>query len=92
MEKDILTQTIAHRACNGKGCSVCNKSGVEIDNTIAELIKKYVDRSAFLNVLTNIYDQIGRKLVDAYERGYKDGKKAQRLSTKKKYKRVDKKV
>ena len=83
--RELLTLTKACQSCAGTGqvedkdstsghkqCEKCSGTGIEIDNTIADAILKYVPdikRADLGKCVNDIYVYIGNKLEYAFNRG-----------------------
>lgn len=90
--ENFLNMTIACKDCKGQGtiysgkivdgkkekikCSICNGSGIVIDNFIPDSIKKYtqINRADLAKCVGEIYKHYSYKIRDAYQRGLADGK------------------
>ena len=98
MSSEFLTQTKTCDACGGQGhrdgplgesdneeCPVCCGSGSVIDNTIPEIIRKYipaVDRLVIPKIMSEINEHIASKLEDSYGRGVLDGEANEQIKNK----------
>ena len=85
--KEMITRTKPCEDCKGKGlikenpCKICNGSGVVFDNYIGDEILKAtaIKRSELATLTTLIYGHFKNKLLQAYERGYEDGKEHKKI-------------
>jgi len=95
IKQTYLNQTINCDACLGTGkikneagedieCNICGGRGIVVDSVIPNIVKKYVPeirRIEIPRMMIEIFDHIGSKLKDSYDRGYFDGKADQEVKS-----------
>jgi len=78
---EVLFETKTCGECSGVGsldgvdCPVCHGAGVQIDNDLPDIIKRFhplITRRDFVQFLRVLMATMSGKLADAYERGRKD--------------------